>query len=325
MGSGRWDTANYAAATSLRAAKGIDDFAYSSNTAAQPVTEWKAHPDLDPNGMTIRESRDSTEHPNSVGISVLFDVTGSMLQVPQAMQKRLPDLLNALLLSGYIEDPQICMGAIGDGYSDRVPLQVGQFESDNRIDDQLRNVFLEGNGGGTGEESYELGFYFAARHTVLDCVEKRDKKGYLFMVGDELPYSVLRPRIVQKVFGSDLLGGEDVPIEALVAEAQEKFNIFFIIPGDTHHAGEERLTQTWENLLGPNAIQVSSSDYMVETISTLIGLTEGKADMAAAIASVKAVNPDAAAAVESAVAKYASTLVSAPAVDDDPDGDTVRV
>ena len=68
-------------------------------------------------------------------------------------------------------------GGIGDAQSDRVPLQVGQFESDNRMDDQLRTIFLEGNGGGQKSESYELATYFIARHTVTDAWEKRGRKG----------------------------------------------------------------------------------------------------------------------------------------------------
>ena len=57
-------------------------------------------------------------------------------------------------------------GAIGDATCDRVPLQVGQFESDNRMDDDLGRIVLEGGGGGQQTESYELAMYFMARHTV---------------------------------------------------------------------------------------------------------------------------------------------------------------
>ena len=37
-------------------------------------------------------------------------------------------------------DPQILFGAIGDATCDRVPLQIGQFESDNRMDDDLGRI-----------------------------------------------------------------------------------------------------------------------------------------------------------------------------------------
>ena len=67
---------------------------------------------------------------------------------------------------GTPSDPQIMFGAIGDATCDRVPLQVGQFESDNRMDDDLGRIVLEGGGGGQMTESYELAMYFMARHTA---------------------------------------------------------------------------------------------------------------------------------------------------------------
>src|SRR6478672_3000533 len=133
MGNGAWNDNTYRAAATFRRARGIDDFGYSAELFDRPRDQWRADRTMDPFGVPVRESRDSAEHPNSTPIAVLFDVTGSM---------------------------------------GRVPLQVGQFESDNRMDDQLRTIFLEGNGGGQKSESYELATYFIARHTVTDAWEK---------------------------------------------------------------------------------------------------------------------------------------------------------
>ena len=80
MGSGRWSTDVYDAAARFRAASGASAFAYSDSGAA------RTHPDLDPRGVPVRESRDSAEHPRSVAIAVLFDVTGSMRAVPRVLQ-----------------------------------------------------------------------------------------------------------------------------------------------------------------------------------------------------------------------------------------------
>src|SRR5262249_16376976 len=131
MGSGRWSTDVYDAATRMRAATGASAFGYSDSGARV------VHDRLNPFGVTVRESRDSDEHPTSLAIAVLFDVTGSMRNVPRVLQAKLPGLLGLLLRKGYADDPQILFGAIGDATCDRVPLQVGQFESDNRMDEDL--------------------------------------------------------------------------------------------------------------------------------------------------------------------------------------------
>src|SRR5215470_13811841 len=193
MGSGIWSTSVYDAAKKMRGGRGA--FGYSDSGART------VHPDLDPGGVTARESRDCAEHPASLAIAVLFDVTGSMGHVPRVLQEKLPQLLGLLLRKGYAAHPQIMFGAIGDATCDRAPLQVGQFESDNRMDDDLGRILLEGGGGGQRTESYELALYFMARHTATDCFEKRGKRGYLFIIGDEMAYGRVKAAEVEKVLG----------------------------------------------------------------------------------------------------------------------------
>src|SRR5260370_35270295 len=141
MGSGRWSTGVYDAAARYRAASGASAFGYSDGGAT------RVHPRLDPRDV-MRESRDSDEHPEALAIAVLFDVTGSMRQVPRALQVKLPQLLGLLLRQGYVEHPQILFGAIGATTWDRAPLAVSQFEADNRMDNDLGGILLEGGHGG---------------------------------------------------------------------------------------------------------------------------------------------------------------------------------
>jgi hypothetical protein len=217
MGSGRWSTDVYTAAADYRAASGQSAFAYSDGGART------VHPDLDPRGVFMRESRDSDEHPFSTPIAVLFDVTGSMGNVPRVLQTKLPQLLGLLTRKNYAIDPQLMFGAIGDATCDRAPLQIGQFESDNRMDDDLARIILEGGGGGQKRESYELALYFMARHTILDSMINRGRRGYLFIIGDEMPYPWVKPGEVKAVIGDDL--PRKIATEDILRELQRKFDV----------------------------------------------------------------------------------------------------
>ncbi|MCY1145355.1 hypothetical protein OWR29_45765 [Actinoplanes sp. Pm04-4] len=270
MGSGRWSTDVYTAADNYRRATGTSAFAYSDSGAR------KAHPALDPKGVAKRESRDSDEHPFSTPIAVLFDVTGSMGGVPRVLQTKLPQLLGLLTRKGYATDPHILFGAVGDATCDRVPLQIGQFESDNRMDDDLARIVLEGGGGGQMMESYELAMYFMARHTALDSYEKRGRRGYLFLIGDEMPYAKLKPREVEKFLGAR---AEKMSTEAIVAELTRTFDVYYLLPTAAGHGGNRDVLKRWRELLGQNVLELDDLDAVCETIALTVGLGEGTIDL----------------------------------------------
>jgi hypothetical protein len=295
MGSGRWSTNVYDAAAHYRAATGASAFAYSDSGAG------RVHPSLDPYGVTMRESRDSDEHPQSLAIAVLFDVTGSMRGVPRVLQAKLPQLLGLLLRKGYATDPQILFGAIGDATCDRAPLQVGQFESDNRMDDDLGRILLEGGGGGQKTESYELALYFMARHTVTDCYAKRRKRGYLFIIGDEMAYPRVKPREVQAVIGTGL--ERSTPIAALMTEVTRAWDTYYILPAGASYVGDTQVLGFWRDLLGQNVIELADLDAVCETIALTIGLGEDAIDLDEGLADLGDVGSDAGPAVSTALAQ----------------------
>ncbi len=286
MGGGKWSTDVYDAAVRARRAAGKADFDYDDMLKkSHPRSEWKAHDTLNPLGAKFRESRDSAEHPNSVAIGVLFDVTGSMRDIPVRLQKKLPQLLGLLLRKGYVEDPQILFGAIGDATCDAVPLQVGQFESDNRMDANLEHLVLEGGGGGHITESYELAMYFMARHTSIDCWEKRRKKGYLFLMGDETAYGKIKRAEVQALIGDGL--EMDVPLMEIVNELKRMYEVFFILPSGASHGGEKQILEFWRNLFGQNVLELDDPEAVCETIALSIGLCEGTIDLSGGIDDLK--------------------------------------
>jgi hypothetical protein len=220
----------------------------------QVFKQVKCHPLMDPKGVRLRESRDGADHPESLGIVFALDVTGSMGEIPKLMAtQELPTFMK-ILIDIQIRDPQVLFMAIGDAISDSAPLQVGQFESTAELMDQwLTWTYLEGHGGGSGEESYELGLYFLALHSEMDCTVKRKKRGYLFMTGDEMPYPTLSRHVVEAVTGDSL--DEDLSCEEIVAEVQKTYVPFFIIPD---HARARRCERRWRDLLGDHVLTLDA-------------------------------------------------------------------
>jgi hypothetical protein len=165
---------------------------------------------------------------------------------------------------------------IGDVECDHSPLQVTQFEADIRLAEQLEIIFLEHGGGGNSYESYALAWYFASMLTSIDCFEKRNKKGYLFTIGDENPTPKLRKEHIAEVLGTgpqtDLVGSE------LLAMASRQYDVFHIMVEEGSHmrSDRDRVIQNWTNLLGQRAIRLSDHTKLAEVIVSTIQVCEGE-------------------------------------------------
>jgi hypothetical protein len=237
----------------------------------QVFKQRECHPLMNPHGVRVRESRDSAEHPNSLGIAFALDVTGSMGAIPEQLaRKELPKFMRLLGACG-VQDPQVLFMAVGDATSDRAPLQVGQFETTAELMDQwLTWSFLEGGGGAGIKESYELALYFLAEHTDMDCWVKRKKRGYLFMTGDELPYPAVSRHQVDALLGEKL--DEDVPVADAVAAVQETFEPFFLIPDLQRR---QRCERAWRDLLGDRVVCMESPEDTCTVAAGLVAVNEG--------------------------------------------------
>ncbi len=173
----------------------------------------------------------------------------------------------------FLSDPAVLIGGVGDATCDRAPLQVGQFESGNEIEDDLGRLFLEGGGGGQQTESYELALYFLARKTSIDCHEQRGQKGYAFLIGDELPYRRVKRREVEHVFGDQIEAS--IPIRDIIEEAKEKYHIYYVLPKLTSYYDDPKIVECWRELLGPNVIRLQDPSGISEMIASTIGVAEG--------------------------------------------------
>jgi hypothetical protein len=296
---------------------GFGDYSHAAHTALASAratlprqalfTRKDCHPLMNPHGVRLRESRDSVEHPNSLGIAFALDVTGSMGAIPELLARReLPNFMKILTACG-VPDPQLLFLAVGDATCDSAPLQVGQFESTAELMDQwLTWTFLEGGGGGQNTESYELALYFLAQHTELDCVVKRRKRGYMFMTGDELPYPEVSRRQVDGVVGDKL--DDDLRVENVVAVLEKTFHPFFLVPDLDRRSRCER---RWRDLLGDHVICMESPEDTCWAAAGIVALTEGVVKDVHALAKVLAAagaSSERVAATIRALTPYASTL-----------------
>jgi 6-pyruvoyl-tetrahydropterin synthase len=268
MGSGTFDPNKYRAFTASTVGRSTDQI-YSGR---------EMHKDLNPLGVAVRESRDSADNPKSTPIIVGLDVTGSMGMIADKIAREgLGVLFNGILDRKPVTDPHVMFMGIGDANSDRAPLQVSQFEADNRIVEQLTKLWLEHGGGGNQFESYNLPWYFAAMHTAHDSIEKRAKRGYLFTVGDENAPQDLTDEQIKRFIGDTV--ERHLTTREVLELAQRKYDVFHVIieQGDhARHYGAGRVVATWAPLLGQRVIRLSDYTKLAETIVSAIEVAEGR-------------------------------------------------
>lgn len=285
MGGGNWSPADYYKSSADRKAKGQATFGHDA--AVKSGAANAVHDSLNPAavagptsqfaGKPIRESRDSDEHPQSLPIAIIFDVTGSMGGIPVTLQTKLPKLMDVVIAKAGVAHPQVLVGAIGDATCDTFPLQIGQFESDNRFEENLRNIILEGHGGGQRMESYALAYKFAADHTDIDSFNKRGRRGYLFTMGDEAPWPTVTAEQVSRLFG--VTAEKDETVEQLIARAQEKWNIYHLRALDGSYRDDTEIQATWHKLLGERVVPVEDSSLVCEIIAGIIHSNEAACDL----------------------------------------------
>lgn len=266
MGYGTFSESSYNSSRAVRSSSGISDFHHSETTR-------RVHESLDPKriskkGFGLLESRDSVEHPISTPVILTFDVTGSNINNARTAQQKLPLLMAQL--EAVCENPQIAIWANDDVFSmGEQAIQMGEFESDNRIDDTIRNVYLSGRGGSNAGESYDLLVYAAARKVITDSLVKRNQKGYMFLYADEPFFDAVTRDAVQTVFGDDLQA--DIPMANIIAEAKSKWDIFVIWPMTGFHNARTQYVQ----LFGEECVETLQDPAMLcEKVASIIARCE---------------------------------------------------
>ena len=277
MGNARWDNDDYTSyATTTN---------YRSATREQVFTQRSVDELLDPRnvkvgkgdrkGLQLRESIISDSNPDPTPIILGLDVTGSMRDVVhQIATEELPKMMTEIHAQGVVSDPHVMFMAIDDVHAIRGghgALQVSYFEPDLKIVEQLRKLWLVGNGGGNSSESYDLAWYFAGRYTYLENFEKTGKQGFLFTIGDEpFPVDINSAEQLEQIFGP----GEyenTAPVSCLKM-ARSKFQVFHI---SIEKGGYD--LSGWDKNLGANHLKVPARDikHLTEVVLATMKIAGG--------------------------------------------------
>ena len=292
MGGGTWNVGTYASTNAANAAAGRSTFDYSAKVKSGAAPK-RVHKLLEPTtvagptslfaGTVMREVCVTDEHPNPTPILIWLDVTGSNITAATVVHQNLPALQAYLKDGKFCDDPQINVSAVGDATSDDFPLQFGQYESDNRLDDQIAALILEGKGGGQQRETYELGAYMGARHVHLEPYDLFGKKGFVFFIGDEMPYQQIENDYTRTYWGGrghtlESLTGDTLaePLDSrqVFAELMEKNHVFFLFQRQGAYSPAE-IVPEWKKLIGDeNVVILDDPAMVVEVIAALVARFE---------------------------------------------------
>ena len=243
------------------------------------------HPDVDPRNFNkdvrkyvlepgfikvcgVRQSCLSKEHPNVTDVYVFCDGTGSMGRIPQdILQNQFPGLMNALYEAG-VPDPEIGFGMIGDHKSDDVPIQFTQIEPNSeKLLPQMQKLYIEQGGGGNGGESYLLAWWLALYHIEAEAFYEKNKKPFIFTIGDEPCHGSLSGWALKSIFGYK--GNvPDITAKKLLELALEKYHVFHIHVTDG--AYRERPIESWKKLIDEDRLIVCDSEEVCQRIAQTV-------------------------------------------------------
>ena len=282
MGAGSWSTSSF---RDYSTSKGYT-ISYSTSTvgkvdfngmnATQIYTSTSVDKMLNPYKV-MRECRESDEHPNTRPLILTLDVSGSMSDCLVEVASSLNDIITRLLNDkDKLGDLEICVMGIGDLIYDDGAIQIGQFESDIRIAEQLDKIWFERGGGGNLYESYTAAWYMGARHTDLDCW-KRGEKGVIITLGDEMLNPYLPQEQLAKATGDSLQG--DIETGDLYIEASQKYDLYhiFVDHNSYTHKRCENDAKSFKDVIGENNVFIATvneiSDVIVDIVSNNVNKT----------------------------------------------------
>jgi hypothetical protein len=208
-----------------------------------------------------------SEHP----LIIACDVTGSMGNWPAVIFSKLPylDIEGKEYLG---DDMEISFAAIGDATSDQYPFQIRPFSKGTDLEKQLKGLVIEGGGGGTHSESYEL----AALYALQNIRTPKADKPILVIIGDEAMYNTISKAHAALVNAT--IEGSAMDTKDVFTALKEKFSVYGIRKR-FEGRDEPTIQKQWEDLLGADHIaSLQHPERVVDVIFGILARETGRVD-----------------------------------------------
>ncbi len=204
---------------------------------------------------------------------VIFDVTGSMGEWPAVGFGKLP-YLDKECPSYLGEDMQISFFAVGDDHKgDKYYLQVRPFASGLALTNHLKELKIEGGGGGDANESYEMAALYCNQN--VRTPNAIAEKPIIIIVGDEGLHSEVLGDHAKDVH-IDVGHRSKIPTDEIMRELVDKFAVY-IIRKAYGNSEEARIQAQWEGYLGADHVKnLDDPERVVDTIFGCLAQETGR-------------------------------------------------
>lgn len=244
---------------------------YANTSYSKAVSKGLTGKDLVPKNLSTKSTNP---------LVIVTDQTGSMGEWPATMFSKLPYLEHEAKTEYLGEDVEISWAAIGDAHNgEQYPLQARPFAKGTDLAEKLKELVIEGQGGGSTQESYELAALYYARNVKMPNAIKP----LLIFIGDESAYDYLDPDQAESIAHVNL--AQRVKTSQVFKELQEKFSVYFVQkPYNSERLTDGSLTGTtkrvhedWATLVGEDHIALlSDPGRVVDVIFGIMAREAGK-------------------------------------------------
>lgn len=202
-----------------------------------------------------------------------YDGTGSMGGNVELAFNAIPEVDTMLVSLRSRYNTQIASGVVQDVGDEHPVFQMSQFESDNRIAEQIR-LLVPDHSGGDATEDYDLGLAFMMLATGADIAAFYGLKGYAMIVGDQIGRGNVTLESVEHHLGHKLQG-KLLTTKAICQALLPNWHMFYVHVGSGGGGHHDFATEWWQDKLGAGrVVVVPNPNLLAEVQAGLIYATE---------------------------------------------------